>query len=439
VRRLRAWRARTRARLAFALCAWVAGALPSMAQLPNASAAELGMGTRSVATARGFAAVALNPAGLGMPRTERFTVAAFPLRIGAALGPVTLWDVGEFDGRRIPDAVREVWLQRIEASGSQTALAEGSFTAAAVSSGSFGFQLSTLAVLGGELNPDAAELVLFGNAGRTGEPREFRLAGSRLDAWMVTTAAIAGALPLPTEIGDAPNQSFAVGATLQLISGNALYLARDLGSFFSGDPLEIWLRFPVVHTEPGRNLAMSGKGVALDLGFQWEADPWAMGLAVSNLVSFFSWDEDELSFRPGTALFTQDDQQDDFTPRPAADAPAGVLAEVRAFRFGPRIAAGASRDFDVGPGLRVAGQLDLALGDSSVPDPAFEVGLGAELQATPRVPVRAHAALLSGGGRLGGGVGATLGRALVSLSGSWVTPGAEAASAVMLTFSIGGS
>jgi hypothetical protein len=422
-----------------ALCAWAAGALPSAAQLPNASAAELGMGTRSVATARGFAAVALNPAGLGMPRGEGLTAAVAPLRLSAALEPVSLWDVGEFNGRRIPDAVREAWLQRIEGTGRQTARLDGGITVAAVSSGSFGFQLSTLAVGGAELNPDASELLLFGNAGRTGAVREFRLAGSRLDGWMVTTAAIGVGLPLPVEIGDAPGQSFAVGATLKVILGNVLYLARDLGSFVSGDPFEVWLRFPVVHTRPGRNTEIGGKGLALDLGFQWEADPWAIGLTGSNLLSGFSWDEDDLFFRPGTALFTSADQEDDFTPRPASDAPAGVLAEVRAFRFGPRVSAGASRSVAFGSGLRLAGQLDLALGESSARDPDYELGVGGELMATPRVPVRAHASVLSGGARLGGGVGAALGRALVSLSGTWVTAGAQAASAVMLTVSIGGS
>jgi hypothetical protein len=419
---------------------------PLAGQLPPASAAELGIGGRAVASTRGFAAVATNPAGLGMPREERLSVAILPVRspleflndaLGSGLQPISLQDINEYDGEFIPAAVREAWLQRVERAGQQTGREDGSLSALALARGRFGFQLSGLSLVGAHLNPDAAELLLFGNAGRTGEPRSFRLGGSSLDTWVVTTAAVAFGMPLDVQIGDAPEQSFAVGTTLKYSMGNLLYLVRDLGSFVSGDPLEVLLRFPVVHTEVGEDWVNGGGGFGLDLGFQWEGGPWGLGLSVTNLVNTYRWDLDNLFFRPGTVLFTQDQQESDFDPRPASEASDPLVAEVRDFRFGPRLSLGATKRRS--ERLRLFGQLDVALGRSAAPEPELEAGVAAELQATPRIPIQAHFSVLTGGVRAGGGAGVKLGRVHLSGAGSLVTAGTDVGSIGMLTVSIGGS
>jgi hypothetical protein len=161
-----------------------------------------------------------------------------------------------------------------------------------------------------------------------------------------------------------------------------------------------------------------------------------LGLVVTNLVNTYRWNLDELVHRPGTALFTQDEQEADFTPRPASQAPEELLPQIRDFRFGPRLALGAGRLR--GDRLRLFSQLDLALGRSSGVEPGFEVGVGAELQATPSTPLQAHASLLSGGARLGGGAGFQWGRVRIAGAASWVSGGAEGASGGMLTVSLGG-
>jgi hypothetical protein len=422
----------------------LAGASPAFAQLPGTSAAELGIGNRSVATTRGFAAVATNPAGLAMPSDERTTIAILPLQapleytnsaLGYGFEPVTLHELDRYGDESIPISVREDWIQRIERENGQTGSGDANGSVA-LSHGRFGFQLSTLSVVNIELNPDAAELLLFGNAGRTGVPREFRMGGSHFDAWSVTTAAVGYGFPLGVQIGGLPNQAFAVGATLKYTTGNLLYLGRDLGSFFSDDPLELWLRFPVVHTEDGRPALNAGNGLGLDLGFQWQGGTWSAGAKMTNLVSRYRWDLDELTHRPVTALLTQDVQEADFDERPATEAPEELLAVLDEFGFGRRLSIGAGHASS--DKLRLFSQLDVALGKRSDPEPGFEAGVGAELQMTPRIPIRAHASALSGGVRLGGGAGVQLGRLRISAAGSWVSSGADEVSTGMLTVSLGG-
>jgi hypothetical protein len=380
-------------------------ALPAGGQLPSPSAAELGLGGRSAAVSRGFAAIQGNPAGLAMPRAARKTWAVLPLHVGCALGPVSCGEVAEWSGRDTPDAVREGWLQQVEAYGRQDVRARGSATLAAAAIGKFGFQLSTAAAGGARLNPDASELILFGNVGRTGEPRVFRFGGSSLDVYAVTTAALGVGFPLEVEIGGAADQFFAVGATLKYTAGNMLYLGRDLGSYFSGEPLELWLRLPVVQTD-GPALR-AGDGLGLDLGFQWEAAPWSVGLSVQNVVSTFRWDVDRLVFRPVTALITDDDADSDFAPRPASEAPAALLDAVRSFRFGPRARLGLAKT--VSPRAQLFGQLDARLGRSADPGPPTELGVALEYALHERLPVGVHGSVLNGGVRVGGGAGVRLG------------------------------
>jgi hypothetical protein len=405
------------------------------AQLPSPSAAELGLGGRSAAVARGFAAVAGNPAGLGMPRLARTAWAVLPVHVGCAMGPVSCGEVAEWGDREVPEAVREGWVEQIESHGREDVRARGGVTPLAIAVGWVGFQLTTSVGGGARLNPDASEIFLFGNAGRGAEPRVFRFGGSSLDAYAVTTAAVGVGIPLDVEIGDAPGQAFAVGATLQYSAGNALYVGRDLGTFFSGEPLELWVRFPLVQTD-GPALR-AGDGVGLDLGFQWDAAPWSVGLAVQNVVNTFAWDVERLVFRPVTALITDDEADSDFAPRPASDAPEVLLDAVRAFGFGPRLRVGVAKALS--QRTRVFGQLDARLAPSSTTDPPGELGAALEYSLEASLPLRVHASVLNGGVRVGGGAGFRIGWLTVSAAGSYRSDHDLGGPDWMLTLSKGGS
>ena len=94
-----------------ALAMACAYALPLGGQIPSASAPALGLADNFTALARGFNAVAWNPAMLGMPDNPRFSLGILPLRGAAGIGPITLADVAGYQSRFLDDAVKQEWLR----------------------------------------------------------------------------------------------------------------------------------------------------------------------------------------------------------------------------------------------------------------------------------------------------------------------------------------
>ena len=76
------------------------------AQMPSASTAALGMGENYTALARGYNAVAWNPALLGLYGNPRTSLTLVPVRIVAGLDPVKLADFADFQNKVVPDAVK---------------------------------------------------------------------------------------------------------------------------------------------------------------------------------------------------------------------------------------------------------------------------------------------------------------------------------------------
>lgn len=385
-------------------------ASPAGAQLPSASAADLALGDNVTALARGFSAVASNPAGLAMPGNPGFSLAAVPVRLSQGLDPVTLGDLADWDGRVIPPGVKEAWLQDVEAEGGQSGESHGAVSALSLQVGRFGFQLSTVGVGRGHLPPDAVELMLFGNAGRTGEPRDFDLAGSRLDGFVVSTAAVAFGHP----VADVAGGRMAVGATLSYSMGHALVLGRDLGSSVGSDPVEVELRFPLLSSDPDADRLDNGSGFGLDLGLAWARDDLRMGVSVRNVMNTFAWDVDDLVFRRGTALFNKDDSDSDFDERPAAEAPQELRRAVEEMGFEPVLAVGAA--LEAHPRVTVSADVRNRFGDGMAAEPKFQAGLGVEGRPAPWIPLRAHVAKITDGYQVGGGLSLVLGP--VSLSGA---------------------
>src|SRR5205807_361841 len=89
------------------------GASPGHAQLGNATAATLAMGGAGTALARGFDAVAWNPAGLAMPGSARFSFAVLPMTGSEGASPVTMRDLQHFQGKLVDDATKREWSQRV--------------------------------------------------------------------------------------------------------------------------------------------------------------------------------------------------------------------------------------------------------------------------------------------------------------------------------------
>ena len=388
-----------------AIPAVVAGAATAAGQLPSASAAALGMGDNYTGFARGFNAAAWNPAGLGMANNPLVSFALLPGRAVVGLDPVSMADLKEYDGQLVPADVRERWLKEITAEGNEQGTAGADITFLSASVGRVALQVGTSGRAAGTLGPGISELILFGNAGRTGQPVDVTLEGSSFDVAVTTTGAISYGQPLIRT----PDRSLAIGATLKYTFGNMVFTGEDQGGVVRADPLEVRLQFPAIVSDTVFVIDKldNGHGVGLDLGAMYQTGPWSLGLAAKNVFNSFKWDESSLFFRPGEAVFNTNESESDFDPQPYSQAPTGLRDRVDRLVGQPEIAAGLAFQ----PNRRVLLTADVRryLDEAPVGESKSHMGAGAELRPLSWLPLRVGGAILPGGSLLSGGVGLEFG------------------------------
>ena len=241
----------------------VASRLP--AQQANASPAAFGMGNNATATAQGYDAVKWNPALLALPTNTAFSFSLAAVSAVQGLTPVSFDDVAKFGGRTIDPATKEEWLQRI-GTGTQDGRLSAGVSAVGLSMGTLGFQLSATGYGTAKLNQDAAEVLLFGNAGRAGSARTLQFAGSRVNGGAFTTGAASFAMPLKNVNSLTPAR-LAIGVTGKFILGNGYVRAEDNGSVLT--PTNIAVRFPMITNRSGETNV--GTGLGLDAGLAWHS------------------------------------------------------------------------------------------------------------------------------------------------------------------------
>lgn len=390
----------TTLRLRAARGASLAGALllpaAARAQLPNASAAAFALGSY-VGAARGADAVAWNPANLALPGGPAFSLRALAGGGVSGLAPISWSDVSGWGDQTLPVEVRTAWLARVSAAGRQTGAADGGATALALSAGRFGLHVGASGYTRADLAPDAIEALLFGNAGRTGEPRDLSFAGSQVRGGAFGTTAVSYAQPVGGRAS--------VGVTAKYVLGAAVLRAEDGGSAVT--TREVAVRFPAVYSAAGSR--SSGSGYGVDLGAAWTGSALTLGAAVENVVNTFAWRGAALRYRAGAASFDGTTSSSDFDERAFAEAPHALRDAVAAERFAPALAAGAA--WRRGDALLVTADARRALGgdDAIVVGPRTHVGAGVESRLLRVLPVRAGAALVGGGYRLSAGAGLRLG------------------------------
>jgi hypothetical protein len=402
----------TAARRALPALALFAAAQGAEAQLPSPSAAALGLGDNYTALARGYSAAAWNPAGLGMPGNPTVSFALMSIRGLAGLDPINLSDLADYQGELVPTTVKEEWLSRITAEGSEQGTAGADVNYLAVNVGRVGLHFATNLRAVGDVGPGVAELVLFGNAGRTGTPTDFTLEGSAFDVVATSTGGLSYAQPLMRT----PSSSLSLGATVKYTMGHLLFTGADAGSQVTADPLAVDLRFPIAQTD---TILMvdhlnNGGGVGVDLGLAWQSGGISAGLAVKNVFNSFEWDESKLFYRPGEALFNADSTGSEFGARPLSAAPAGLQDRVAGLNFGPEIAAGLA--YQMGRRLTLSADVRHRLEESRLGEPTSHVGAGAELRLLRWLPLRVGGAVLPGGNLIAGGVGLEFGVANLTAS-----------------------
>lgn len=385
------------------------------AQLANASTSTLALSGATTATARGFGAISVNPAGLGMPGSG-FSLAILPIQTRVGFGPVTLSDLKEYEGVVVPDAVVEEWLTRIENAGGQSGLVGADVSGLALTFGNFGLQISTTASSDFVLPAGVAEGFMLGNAGRTGEATDLDLTGLGIDAFATSTLGLSYAFP----VGPAM-----FGVTGKYTVGNGLAVARANSGSVSTDPISISLESPAI--APCEDAALggctemngfnAGGGFGADVGFMMELPMVTVGASIINLFNTFSWDAAALSYRPGTAQYDDGEYDSDFDEAPLAGAPADIRAIVDEYTFKPTLRAGAAMDLAMD--LTVSADIHHQVSDEGITlGPRSQLGVGAEWRALKLIHLRAGLGLITGGTQYSGGASLVLGPVNLSVAGA---------------------
>ncbi|HEX2780523.1 MAG TPA: DUF5723 family protein [Gemmatimonadaceae bacterium] len=394
------------------VAATLAGAATAGAQLPSASPAALGMADNYTAMARGFGAVAWNPANLGLPHNPRFSLTLLGVRGSGDLGPISTDDLARYQGVRLPNEVRDEWMQRIEYNGGEQGQLGGGVTLFGMSTGRFAVQVATTASMDANLAPGAMELALYGNAGRTGSAQDITLDGAHLTGAVTTTTALSWAHPI--DLGLA---RLSFGATAKYIMGNMLVHGEDRGSQLSASSSQIDLRFPIILSDTGNSsrLGNHGSGVGIDVGGAWASGPITASLAIQNVVNTFQWDASSFFYKPIQAYYGRDTSYSNSnTTLPLDSAPADVREWLNDQRFKPILSAGVA--MQVSPRLTLAADVRREMGEGLRVGDRTHVGLGAELRLLPFVPLRTGFAVNPQGIVLAAGTGLELGRVNLTVS-----------------------
>ena len=390
----------------------VACATPALAQLPSASASAFAAGDAFVARARGFNAVAWNPAGLGMDDNPHFSATVASVQALAGLGPVSLSDFKKYEGDTVPFAVREQWQTDVEDANGLTGTAQAGITEAAFNYGPFAMQLGTQAGIIAKLGPGATELIFFGNAGRTGEPRPISAAGSTALASATTTLGASYGRAL----SKGPRK-LAAGATLKYTMGHMLAAAEDLGTEVTTDPIGGQVFFPLLQTKTSGGIMKNlnnGSGIGLDLGVSMASGEWRWGAAIQNVVNTFKWDASAMKIRFNLVNIAT--AQSDFGEYDLADFPE-IADAIEELRFKPVLALGGAYESRTWTGaLDVRRRTDE---DGLEFGPMTQVGAGIEWRHFQKLPLMfgtswsSDALVVTGGlGLRLAGVSATLGAGL---------------------------
>ncbi|CAN5173203.1 hypothetical protein BH09GEM1_BH09GEM1_38190 [soil metagenome] len=373
------------------------------AQQPNASAAAYGMAGNYQAAATGYNAVAWNPAMLGMG-DNGFSLSLFSVGLTTGLGPVKLTDITNFGGKKIDVATKETWLNQI-GTGTETGGLNAGFSLIALSIGPVALQGGLSGTGDANLNQDAAEALLYGNAGRTGTVKNLSFNGSSMHGSSFATGAASVAFGLPFVPTAGPLDKLSFGVTGKYVRGLAVGRAQDNGSSVTSNNVAI--AFPAIFTDSS-HYGNSGSGVGVDLGLAWNSAGITIGATVRNALNTFQWNTSALSSTPGTVLFDGNKDTTNFTTAPYSAAPVAMRAALEDEKFKPELAVGIARRSET---FTLTADASSRVGDGIDVGPKTHIGVGAEYRGLPVLTLRAGVAAVTDGAQAAGGIGLRLGPA----------------------------
>jgi hypothetical protein len=392
-------------------------AAPLAAQLANPIPAAGGMADNYTAVARGYAAVAWNPAALGLSDGPQASALIGAVRGLAGMGPVTISELVDYEGRLLPLDVRQRWLADIRREGGQAGAAGFDVTWAGFQAGRFAAQVSTSARSVSDISPGMAELILFGNADEQGNARALEFDGSVVDANMYSTAALSFGMPLPTSV----STRIALGVTAKYVLGHAVAVSEPSRGRSTSDPITMDLSFPIAYTPvvyDGDNYWIrAGGGFGVDVAATMATGPWVVAAVVQNVLNTFEWDYGRMRYRPLELVFSEATVETASEWEPMANAPPALRELVDDATFRPTLSVGAA--FRQSAALMVAADARVGSTRGMATRPPVHAGAGVEVQPLSWLPLQAGAAYVSlGEGRSGvqlaAGAGVRLGTFLIS-------------------------
>lgn len=402
----------TRSRLYLALAITLVASAPLAAQLPSASPAAHAMAGNFTALARGYEAIAWNPANLGMPGRPGFSLGVGVVGGSFGLDPVDLRTMNKWGGIVVPAEERRAWVEDARAAGGQHTRLDGGVTPIAFTIGPFGVQGGVSTYMNMTLSPDAWEAMLFGNAGNSAnqQPKTLDLSGTRIRAGVIGSGATSLAIPIPINLtqGALPDERAAIGVTAKYVAAYGLLLGDNVGSVLGED--DVVIQFPLI---TNRDTVLSadpiGTGFGADLSVAWRGGPWRVGLLAENVFNSFKYDTERLALIDGEGYFAADSNNFDFDTRlPFASAPAALREAVTNQKFAPAFTLGGA--FQVMRSLTLTGDFRTSLGgdDAIHIGPKSRLGFGAEWRMLSFLPIRAGVASVTDGWQAGAGVGLRL-------------------------------
>lgn len=408
-------------------------ALPALlsAQSGQSSARAIGMSRSLTAAARGYEAIAWNPALLGAPGRPKFSINIAQVGIATrsnALSATQIWSYYGQDSLSVDD--RNEILDKVRATDDSTfgvgALAD--VMALGVTVGNFGIALTgTAADASVNVSDDVVELILFGNTARRAPFDRYDAEGSRASGVSAATLAVSWGQGFQMPVGH-----LAVGITAKLRRGIMAARAAALNSYVQNAPdFEARAGYHALYFDPDRSVN-NGTGFGVDFGASYDfVSGLRVAAAVENLVSSMSWKDENLRYIREEYLLEQSadgfSYQDvtiadidaaydslDTTQRALRDSVLGRDPFATKLRLGAQLSAGS---------VLLAGDAEFELTDGIVPGASSRASVGAELPITVLI-LRGGVATDFAGLGFSAGLGFKLGPVRLDVAGA-LTPGGE--------------
>ena len=284
------------------------------AQMPNIAPRSVALAGAYTSLARGVEAVAWNPAMLGARGGPEITFALPRLSLELGSNTYSWQDFRHYANRNLTDQDKQDLLGKIALDDSVLTIRSiVGLAPIGISAGPVAITAATSGDMDLSLGRDAIELVLYGNAHRTGPGQYFTARGSSGRAWAATT--IAGSIALPFNL---PQGRLSVGATYKYVIGHFIGRANEVQSSFTVAPLlAAQAEGQALYTDytsdyspskpddilGGQGKAGSGYGVDLGATLQLGGRSATLSVALINAVGKMTWDAARLTYeRTGYTL-----------------------------------------------------------------------------------------------------------------------------------------